>query len=364
MLLVAPSALHMLHNSDHVLAAATLRFFRSGSATPRFYLPEVNDLVRQQSGLDLQTHTLIVKQCRFVLEANRVQKSTVEARRRNVRLKIIDFAKMIWDGVDPDPDSITTNGVLSLRDRPHLSSPSTYLLYRRRFAPTAELGKFLFPDYLLSEEPRDLPYDPSTGWLSDPTVALPRKTAIEHLNRRWFSDAAESMLSYLTCWMDPRYDTKGFGGSVSAWVEAAVKYHTCRLEAEVDSGRTVSIGWASTSSHGDREFRRIRKLRAKCGLQAEGQVLMPTLPPLIEVDDFSNPLTSEQYIAWNHYAMTFATDRMKQMEDFNKIIKRTCVGCPATGMTFHPMGVDGLLKHMLYYHPNYFWITDDFHIIG
>ncbi|MCJ1479203.1 hypothetical protein MMC13_007887 [Lambiella insularis] len=359
---ITPSAVSMLPDKDLVLASVTLRSVRF-STTPRYFLPEIDDIVRQVTGIDLKTHALIMKKCRSFLEANRVHKSAIEARRRDIRLAIIEFAKMIWDGEDPAPDLIPENGGVSFRGRPHLSSPDTYRLFRERFAPTAELGKFLFAHYLVAAEPRESPYDLFTGWLTDPTKSLPRTTTVGDLTHRWISGAAESMLSHLTCFRDSRYITKGFGGSVGIWVKAALDWHTRRLETEIDSGYIVSIGWAQASTHGTPQFRRIRRLRFKCGLQGAGGLLRP-IPNRVEVDDFSTPLTLEQYIALDRYAVTAAEDQMQQVKDFNKIIKRTCVACPQTSLLLYPMGIEGLLQHMMHSHLRRFWTTDDFHIVG
>ena len=339
-------------------------FFRSSHGKSMFYLPEIDDLVRQQTGLDLKTHTIVAKQCRYALEANRVQRSIVEARRRIIRRRIIAFAKLMWEGVDPDPDLVNKNGVLTLQDRHDLSSPTTYRNFRERFAPTSNLERFLFPEYLISDTPQDVPYDDLSGWMADPTMALSRNTTVDDVNDRWVSDVAETMLSHLTAWFDYRYIHKGFGGYVVSWVNAAKEFHTRRLEAELESGLTVDIGWAPTITRGRREFSRIRKLRAKCGLQEERGIEMPSVPKRLDVHDFSVPYTLGQYAQLDNRAAVAANMRQRKINDFNKIIKHTCVSCPVTGGLFFPAGIQGMLDHMIIFHPMKFWYSDDFHIMG
>ncbi|MCJ1383452.1 hypothetical protein MMC17_006566 [Xylographa soralifera] len=361
---VAATAVMGVQNYEALLDSATMSFFRSSHGKAMFYLPEIDNLVRQQTGLDLKTHTLVAKQCRFALEANRVQRSILEARRRVIRRKIIAFAKLMWEGIDPDPDLVNKNGVLTLQDRLHLSSPATYRKFRERFAPTSDLGKFLFPEYLISDHPRDVPYDDLSGWMADPTTVLSRNTTVNDVNDRWISDAAEAMLSHLTMWFDPRYISKGFGGYVVSWVNAAKDFQTRRLEAELESGLIVEIGWAPTMSRGRREFARIRKLRAKCGLQEETDIEMAGVPQRLDVHDFSVPYTLEQYFWLDNRAAVAAKKRQRKINDFNKIIKHTSVSCPATGGLFFPMGIQGMLDHMIIFHPVKFWYSDDFHIMG
>ncbi|MCJ1389018.1 hypothetical protein MMC18_001871 [Xylographa bjoerkii] len=361
---VGATAVTVVRNYEALLDSATMSFFRSSYGKAMFYLPEIDNLVRQQTGLDLKTHTLAVKQCRYTLEVNRVQRSILEARRRVIRLKIIAFAKLMWDGIDPDPDLVNKNGVLTLQDRPHLTSPAMYRSFRERFAPTSDLGKFLFPEYLIADQPRDVPYNELSGWMADPTTTLSRNTTVKDVNDRWVSNAAESMLSHLTVWFDPRYTHKGFGGYVVTWVKAAKEFQTRRLEAELESGLTVGIGWAPSLSRGLHEFARIRKLRAKCGLQEEGDIEMASVPKRLDVHDFSVPYTLEQYVRLDNRAAVVARKRQRKINDFNKIIKHTCVSCPATGGLFFPMGIQGMLDHMIIFHPMKFWYSDDFHIMG
>ncbi|MCJ1402068.1 hypothetical protein MMC11_005287 [Xylographa trunciseda] len=361
---VAATAVSVVPNYEAILDSATMSFFRSPHGKAMFFLPEIDDLVRQQTSLDLKAHTLVAKQCRYALEVNRVQRSILEARRRVIRLKIIAFAKLIWEGIDPDPDLVNKNGVLTLEDRPHLSSPATYRRFRERFAPTSDLEKFLFPSYLISDQPRDVPYDDLSGWMADPTTAISRNTSVKDVNGRWVSDAAESMLLHLTLWYDPHYIHKGFGGYVVSWVKAAKEFQTRRLEAELESGLTVEIGWAPVLSHGLYDYARIRKLRAKCGLQEEGDLEMAGVPKRLDVHDFSVPYTLEQYVRLDNRAAVAARKQRRKINDFNKIIKHTCVSCPATGGLFFPMGIQGMLDHMIVFHPLKFWYSDDFHIMG
>ena len=338
--------------------------YRTRSGTKMFYLPEIDDLVRQQTGLDIRAHALVAKQCKHSLEVFRVQRSKLESRRRDIRLKIIAFAQKIWDGEDPDPDRVSENGVIHLKSRVHLTSPDTYRVFRERFAPTSHLSRFLFSEHLTSDRPQEATYNYCGGWLEDPTKSLPRCTTVDVLSSRWLSDTAESMIALLTSVFDSRFRLKGFGGFVGEWVKAAKHYHIERLEGEVECGMTVAMAHKSSNEYSYEDSQRIRKLRAKCGLQEEGQLLMTALPSRIEVHDFSNQLSLNDYMMADHAAAIAIRDWKKKIDDFNKIIKKTCVICPNTGGLYFPMGIEGLVNHMLTFHDAIFWLSDDFHVVG
>ncbi|MCJ1257558.1 hypothetical protein MMC24_005384 [Lignoscripta atroalba] len=334
--------------------------------TQFFFLPEVDHILRSNTGLDMKTTALVQKVLVQMAMKCRVEVSNVEARRRQVRRNVVAFAQMIWEGADPDPDELIdaeTGKLIGWQPRPHLCSSDTFRVFRERFAPTSELGKFLFPSYHLALHPSQVLYDAASGWMEDPTTCL-RINDFRQLTRRWVSDRAEEMLYQLTQWRDNNYYRKGFGGYISNWMNAAKEYHLARLDSELKSGSTVNMAYAPAVSHGSHYFSRVRKLRAKCGLQSERCAHMPSLPERPQHEGLVTQYSLDEYIRLDQTAAKAEKDREEGIKYFNKIIRKSCVACPDTMLLFYPMGFEGLVEHMRVGHARLFWETDSFHSIG
>ena len=316
--------------------------------------------------MDLKTILQVDAHCKQVMAKQRLQRSKLELDRRIIRRKLVYIAKMIWEGLDPNPNILMSeDGVVSYHASSKLVSPETYRTFRERFAPTAELEKFLFPDYLVVDNPYyQTTYNGDSGWLYDPSTIIDKNKSLGDIPHGWYCEQAARMLHQLTNSRQRNYYLKGYGGYVDAWVKAGTKYHLNRLKAEIDSGVTVSLAHTPVQFHNSDEFDRIRKLRAKCGLQTEGYGMMSPLPQRVDVNDFSSECSFEEYLELNRVAAVAEDDRRTKIKYFNKIIRHTCVGCPITGGLFYPMGLEGLLEHMRTAHPREFWETDDFHVIG
>ena len=326
---------------------------------------EIDDLVRGQFEIDLGTLLKAEYECKQVAAKRRLERSRLEVNRRLVRHKLVQVAKLLWEGVDPNPDVyFSADGVVSYHARPNTVSGETFRPFRERFAPTAELEKFLFPDYHLVDKPTQTEHNPEAGWLWDPTILVDKSMRADQISEQWYCDHAAGMLLSLTNSRERNYMLKGYGGYVDIWVKACTQYHLKRLEAEIESGVTVSMANTPVNVQHTRNYDRIRKLRAKCGLQKEGYGMMAPLPQRVDVNDFSSHYSFEKYLEMNRVAAAAEDDRKTKIKAFNKIVRHTCVGCPITGGLFYPMGLEGLLEHMRAAHPREFWETDDFHVIG
>ena len=253
-----------------------------------------------------------------------------------------------------------------LKSRPAFS-PTQFETFRNRFAPTSKLGTFLFPGYLLAEPSALLTedYDSSSGWLPDPTKGMGRAATVDMIAEQTISMWAEEMLWLLTSVAHPNYYRKGMGGYVDKWMNAVKQYHVARLEVEIKSALTVNISHAPEPFHGDRTYDRLRDLRAKCGLQAPGAILMPQLPKRPELGPAGAHYSSAEFIRLDQAAARAETNRAEGIKFFNKIIRSCCVGCPLTSpWTVPNQGLEGLVEHVRTGHRQLFWHSDEFHVVG
>ena len=341
----------------------------NGSANTEIYFkPEIDHLLTIYTGLDFDTNLLIYRRGLQEVEKYRRQTSILEARRRVVRRLIVAAAEQMWEGIDPCPTPIVcaeTAILLAWTPRPTMPTELSFEVFRGRFAPTKKLKNFLFPDYALSDTPYQLPYNPATGWMDDPTMSLKKSDDFYQLvTATWICEKALNMLSGLTDWRHPEYYRKGRGGYVTNWMEAVKKWHIARLEAKLRSGAIVCMENVSRTLQGSRHYWRIHKLRTKLGMQDEGAKTMTRLP--------KHP---ERGIAVSHeaYAEFYRLDKLaseaewKRIEGvlyFNKIIRHTCVACPETSLLLYPMGFEGMLEHIRIWHPKLYFTSDDFQTVG
>ncbi len=171
-------------------------FFRNHQ---RFYRPEFDEIVRDLTGLDAKSKTLLNQvQNQMALKIH-LEESVEEPIRRVARCKLVEFARLIWDGQDPMPNKIccSLSGDL-LRSEPREGMPdeATFRGFRERFAPTYKLEEFLFPAYSLDDRPTQLPYQPCE-WLEDPTLIFTKDNpAVE--NDQWYVAKALEMLKALS----------------------------------------------------------------------------------------------------------------------------------------------------------------------
>jgi len=248
----------------------------------------------------------------------KLEKSKIERRRVQARLRIVAAAEMLWNGTE------------------------VFRVFRERYVPTNQLRTVLFPSRLLAEDPASSPLPQQAAeygtWLPDPTSAL-RKPGDFVLFDAQITSLALSMLHQLIGFKEGCSQLSG--SNVTSFVNAANGYHKQRIEQELLSGKTMHLDYFAPflPSYLDAKNdprRGILKLRTSLGLQ-----------PL--------PLThhdSEQMVL-----------EQRANKHFHKLALNACRRCPYSTYIFFPVGIDGLLHHMRMDHPSTFW-TGAFHCIG
>jgi hypothetical protein len=328
-----------------------------------YYLPEIDGLLRQKTGLDLHGHKISSSLQLYCRESKSIFNVACEKSFWEIRLKIVTFAKMLWEGQDPDPEIVIEEGRMVYKARPGLTSPEKYRIYRERFAPTANLARYLFPERLLTAHPETIPYSAPKNWLHDPTKTLPAYYTIKEVGNRWVSDAAQTMIQQLTAVWERDYDKK-FGGHVDTWCEAATAYQIHRLEEEIRSGAVAELSFVPKEHRHSETYLPIRRLRAKTGLEDIDQHDMASLHQRTSTFLGTEHYSFEKYRNLERASVSMQNDRRDKLKYFNKIIRDTCNRCPRTNLVFAPKGLEGLVDHMRKQHRKAFYETDDFHVIG
>lgn len=209
---------------------------------PWFYRPEIDQIIRNITGLDVYAKMLVNrKQDQMTLMVG-LETSEDERIRRVARHKLIQYARLVWDGHDPMPNKIyceSSGNLLGTESRQGMPDANTFRVFRERFAPTNKLHEFLYPAYSLSDHPTHLPYQPGY-WLEDPTLVLTQDNPIFEDDHVYVNKALEMLESLTNCDL-PGYAYRRpgkpiLGGWVTTWVNAAKAYHVDRLEKELESG--------------------------------------------------------------------------------------------------------------------------------
>lgn len=291
----------------------------------------------------------------------RLKADTLEMRCQYRRI-VVKAAQMIWEGIDPDPDQ-TASGVDMPRQQFHAAA---FASFRERFAPTHELGAFLFPAYLLPEGtgPTLAPGEiPKSGYLSDPFQNLVMKSRKPSM--RDLSNIAEDMLLQLTEYRHPRYEAPGYGGFCTAWTDAAEDWHIERIAAKQSNGSTVH------------EWRSYRNKTGQLRLSLSQKLDFDELAPLVDRMSLTVPLTTkdlfssiavhtstEELIQEEQHLKHAELERKSKIAAFHKIALETCKRCPNSGLLLQAKGIKALIEHMRQAHRRTYWETDDFGIVG
>ena len=332
-----------------------------------YYLPEIDNLLRANTGIDLSAHVYCYHQGRQQMDKVRYERSPLEIARRAIRLRIVAAARLLWEGIDPvaieivHPDTGAHIKFVSHRGAPTVK---TFKVFRERFAPTAILHEFLFPMWKLVENPTALPFDKANGWLPDPSILL-KKADCYMVDDAWITYQANGMLIALTGWFRDRYNHKGAGGYVDAWVAAAKNYHLARLEYLLEAGVTVAMSDVPANAHRDVKYSRILKWRVKAGLQTdESSIAMTPLPPRPDRTGCLFEQSVAEFALQQNAAAKAEEERKEGIKVFNKLVRHCCVGCPVSEQLVYPRGFEGLIEHMRSVHPQFFWESDDWNTVG
>lgn len=365
----AIGALRLMPTIFPVVNFVRNEIYRVPSANTEVYFkPEIDHLLAFFTGHDFDTNLMVYKRLQQEAEKDRRETSSLETRRRTVRHLIVAAAESMWNGTEPFPIPILcaeTGDILGWDRFPDSPTKSSYRAFRRRFAPTRVLKSFLFPDYALSDKPRQLPYSAAAGWMDDPTMSLKKSDDFrEVVTPAWVREKAGGMLSCLTDWRHTEYYRKGRGGYVTNWMDAVKQWHITRMEAELESGAIVRMDHVPEDLHGDRHYWRIHKLRIKLGLQNDETRGMNPLPGRPERGIAVSREAYDEFQRLDQRATEAEQKQLEGIKHFNKIIRHTCVACPDTSLLLYPMGFEGMLEHLRTWHPKLYFTTDDFHPIG
>ncbi|KAH0535976.1 hypothetical protein FGG08_007133 [Glutinoglossum americanum] len=207
----------------------------------------------------------------------RLQRSSLETRRRAVRLRIIAAAEALWDGRDPFPVGAANydTGAMQLVPHPGTLDARKYSVFRNRFAPTDKLRDFLFPPSALSVAPAQ--YQEGT-FLTDPTKILRSNRQFADIDDGWVSAQASLMLNNLTNWRHQQYSLQGMGGCVDSWKKAATSWHLARLENEIESGAVYKGTFVTSAMTAANMGRCVHRLRTLLGYSADEVRVLPLLP--------------------------------------------------------------------------------------
>lgn len=337
---------------------------------PRFYRPEIDQIIRNITGVDVGAKMLVnQKQDQMTLMV-RLEASEEERIRRVARHKLVQYARLIWDGHDPMPNRIycESSGILlGTESRQGMPDVNTFRAFRERFAPTNKLHEFLYPAYSLSDRPTQLPYQPGY-WLKDPALVLTQDNpTVEDVH--WYVEKALEMLEALTNCDKPGYSVRRsgkpvLGGWVTTWVNAAKAYHVDRLEKELKSGATVNISHTTGAPSSSHLYRRIRKLRYRSGLQEQGETRMRPLSPHLDIAECMARSSIDMWLAREHIISRLEREQAQCIKWFNKVVRRTSFRCPVCGDNHVYIGVEDPVDHVRIHHRARFWKSDDWHTAG
>lgn len=350
--------------SDHVYLAP-----HEMNGVKKYFRPEIDENLRIWTCADFAANVGILKERRHLKNMQRLEDSLLERYRREVRQAIVAAAQKIWEGVDPDPQLLPREGVLTTEwsFAPQDLTPDSFRYYRDRWAPTSKLPEFLFAPYDLAEFPTKVPLALSgTGYMIDPTMCIRSvsKFVKTFPSVRWISDRAMDMIHRLVIWSDPRYCHKGYGGYVSKWVDAAKKYHLDRFEQDLLNQTTVRMARIPVGEHDNIFYRHLRHAREKAGLQLNGSSSILPIPQRPARGSYLDQYSFEEFVRLDRWAASEEQKRAGQLQTFNKLMRNTCQCCPMSGWRYFPQGYKGLIDHMRHHHPMQFWALDDWHSIG
>ena len=336
----------------------------------KYFRPEIDETLRIWTGFDFATNILILKEYRHMKSMIHLEASPLEAYRRKVRRAIVAAAQQIWEGVDPDPETLPPRqGVLAAEWSVTLKNltADTFRYYRDRWAPTSKLPEFLFPPYNIAEFPTTVPLALlGTGYLMDPTMSIRSmsKFTTSFPCIRWIKNQAMNMIHRLVIWSDPQYCQKGYGGHVSKWVDAAKDFHLARFEQDLLNETTVSMARIPVEEHDNAFYRHLRLAREKAGLQKRGDFSLLPISRRPARGSYLDQYSFEEFVHLDRRAASEESKRAGQLKTFNKLMRNTCQCCPMSGWRYFPQGYQGLIDHMRDHHAMQFWALDDWHTIG
>jgi hypothetical protein len=294
----------------------------------------VDEILRKKNGIDFETATSVQGYILQLLETCKggPQSEPLKANRRKVRIEIVKRAQMIWEriNVKPEDNEIERTGNYMARNK--VFAKKMIVHARQRWAPTSVLPKFLFAARLLSSSSLWLPYDSDEQWLVDPTFELKTSREVLRAGGYWIDQKARKMIHDLVVYQPYR--------AVTTWVKATEEWHVQRIKQDLYSGRYLNF-----------EYGGIRRRELSDPPTAENNRL-DVIAKKLRID----PL----------FPVGTLTDYEKKMavSCFNEIVIQRCAGCPFNNLLIIPGGLKEIVRHYSVYHPQEFWLQDQWTIRG
>lgn len=297
------------------------------------YLPPFDDYLRRTGQpYDAKTTLRLLTQQAALLREQRLTPDSVKERRFGmIRARILSAAQLLWLGRDPQPnwvyDPVLGHDVAVPRAWVTRDA-NDYAWARTSFAPT--VGRFLFPAHkvwinnVFQNQDGGFPeyeFNPHT-WLPDPVNEIAQRSPPNYIiDLTWLVQKARIMLRALVFIHGPTSNRPQHAGMAGAWVAATREHHIQRLNRELDFGFPLMTA-----------PQQLQHLRRCCGLPDPSGV--------------------------------FQSLQDRRVVSFNRILRHACGSCPFSGGLFFPVGIEGLVKHVLDNHPVEFWQSDNWHIMG
>jgi plasmid stabilization system protein ParE len=277
-----------------------------------YWVPQVDDILRIATGLDYKTTVAKQRYFDHIYKATKVQRWPEQA--RQLRLKIVDVAKKLWDSPADLTAALGTE------------SSSNVRRLRETFVPTSKLPQFLFPEHALYEYADYLPYDADSVWLDDPV------NGIWHIHEMSVCMHDQVRISQMAHKMVR--DLLSQKNKITTLCKAAHEYHVDRLRTSLQAD-TFLENLVTQYPRPDQAPQRLRVILSKLHL----------------IKDQANHRIG-------------LTPRGKAMAAavLPKLLESACIVCPETQL-LAPRGIDGVLVHMRRAHPDKFWY-EKFSILG
>lgn len=292
----------------------------------------IDEILRNQIGIDFETAAAKQQYIGQLLETTKGGALSMQLKinRCLLRQRIVACAQRVWAraAVNENDREDATDGT----SRKRLLATQMMVLARERWGPTALLPTFLFPARSLCTSKFLYPYDDKARWLPDPTHTLQTSRDVLRAGPDWIGQKATEMLEGLL--------VHRAGDAVTAWTEAAEKWHYQRLKNDLYMGKYLNFGYGGA---------RLRELTDQ------------TSKDINRLDVIAKKLRIDPL-----FPVGSLTDQEKRMAvaSFNKILQHRCGGCPLHNFLIVPLGLAQVVQHHREHHPLDFWLNDNWMIRG
>ena len=299
----------------------------------RLYRPMVDEILRKEIGIDFGTASAVQTYISQLLETwkGSTQSEPLKAHRRKLRRDIVRRAQEIWERTVLDERQLTETEEGSPA-RQQARNNLMIVRSRSRWAPTSRLPQFLFPARLLTESNLWFPFDPTVQWLADPTLELETSRDVLRAGLTWIDRKAKEMVQNLV--------THGVQERVTNWIRAAEQWHIRRLTRELYLGKYLNL------EYGGRRLGELKDVPTTANNRLDVIAKKLRIDPLFPIGTLTDH------------------ERKEAVACFNKIVLQRCTGCPDNNLMIVPCGIKEVVHHYCHWHPNEFYLGDEWTIRG